>query len=102
MEEADVQGLSADDARAVIDGFSKLEIALTPSAHLLTEAYNLAITHHRTAYDSLYLALSIREGCQFVTADERFVNSVSTALPTVVWLAKWRDPTDADNSPLAP
>ncbi|MFY9556508.1 MAG: type II toxin-antitoxin system VapC family toxin [Blastocatellia bacterium] len=83
------QGLGADDAKAVIDGFRKLDIAFTPSAQLLGDAYNLAITHRRTVYDSLYLALSVREVCQFVTADERLVNAVSSALPTVVWLANW-------------
>ncbi|HZM90016.1 MAG TPA: type II toxin-antitoxin system VapC family toxin [Blastocatellia bacterium] len=83
------QGLSTDDAKAVIDGFRKLEIAFTSTAHLLSDAYNLAITHRRTVYDSLYLALSIREACQFVTADERLVNAVSSVLPTAVWLANW-------------
>lgn len=83
------QGLSADDAKAVIDGFRKLEIAFTPTAQLLGGAYNLAISHRRTVYDSLYLALSIPKACQFVTADERMVNAVSVALPSVVWLANW-------------
>lgn len=83
------QGLGAYDAKAVMDGFRKLEIAVTPTAQLLVDAYNLAITHRRTVYDSLYLALSIREACQFVTADERLVNAVSSALPAVVWLANW-------------
>ena len=38
---------------------------------------------------SLYLALSIREACQFVTADERLVNAVRPALPGVIWVANW-------------
>ena len=83
------QGLGGGDARAVIDGFRNLVIAFTPTADLLADAYNLAITHQRTVYDSLYLALSIREQCQFVTADERLVNAVSSALPTVLWLGNW-------------
>lgn len=37
----------------------------------------------------LYLALSEREGCRFVTADERLANAVRAALPDVVWLADW-------------
>lgn len=84
------QGLSADDAKAVIDGFRSLVIAFTPTPDLLVDAYNLAITHKRTVYDSLYLALSIREACQFVTADERLANAVGSAIPTVVWLENWR------------
>jgi predicted nucleic acid-binding protein len=30
----------------------------------------------RTVYDSLYIALSMHEGCRFVTADERLVNGL--------------------------
>lgn len=84
------QGLGANDAKAVIDGFRSLVIAFTPTADLLADAYNLAITHQRTVYDSLYLALSIREACQFVTADERLVNAVTSVIPMVVWLRNWR------------
>lgn len=43
----------------------------------------------RTVYDSLYLALSLREGCQFVTADEKFANAVGSSFPSIVWLANW-------------
>lgn len=84
------QGLGSDDAMAVIGGLRNLVIAFTPTADLLADAYNLAITHQRTVYDSLYLALSIREACQFVTADERLANAVSSMVPTVVWLRNWR------------
>jgi len=57
------QGLGAGDAKALIDGFRKLEIAFTPTAELLGDAYDLAIVHRRT-------------------------NAVSSVLP-VVWLANW-------------
>jgi predicted nucleic acid-binding protein len=70
--------------------FVVLVIAFTPTADLLVDAYDLAITHRRTVYDSLYLSLSIREACRFVTADERLANAVSSAIPTVVWLGNWR------------
>jgi len=83
------QGLGEDDSNAVIEGFRKLTIQFTPTAELLADAFNLAVTHQRTVYDSLYLALSIREACQFVTADERLVNAVKPALPAVTWLANW-------------
>jgi len=83
------QGLGGDDARSVIDGFRDLVIAFTPTIDIIVDAYSLAITHKRTVYDSLCLALSIREACQFVTADERLANAVSSAIPTVVWLKNW-------------
>jgi predicted nucleic acid-binding protein len=83
------QGLGADDAEAVITEFGKVSLAITPTAGLLEEAYRLAVAHQRTVYDSLYLALAIRESCQFVTADERLANALSSAQPTVVWLGSW-------------
>ena len=35
-----LQGLGGEDAKAVIDAFRKLEIAFTPTAQLLGDAYN--------------------------------------------------------------
>lgn len=84
-----LQGMSATDAQAVISAFQLLNFIITPSAVLLGDAYRLAVTHRRTVYDSLYLALSQREKCQFVTADERLVNALGASLPGVVWLANW-------------
>ncbi len=83
------QGLSAEDAEVILNDFPLIGLALTSSGDLLRDAYNLAVTYERTIYDSLYLALSLREQCQMVTADERLFNSVGTALPNVVLLANW-------------
>lgn len=83
------QGLAAADADAVIREFRKLAFVLTPTAVLLEDAYRLAVTHQRTVYDCLYLALSIREGCQFITADEKLVNAIRLLYSNVVWLASW-------------
>jgi predicted nucleic acid-binding protein len=84
-----LQGLAAADAQLIIDAFRKLKFVLTSTAVLLDEAYRLAVTHQRTVYDMLYLALSLQEQCRFVTADERLVNAVSSAFPNVVWIANW-------------
>jgi predicted nucleic acid-binding protein len=87
------QGLDAEEAVKVINEFRKLAIVVMPTRNLLEDAYHLAVTHGRSVYDSLYLALSIREGCQFVTADERLVNAVGSSLSTVVWLPNWSSAT---------
>jgi predicted nucleic acid-binding protein len=60
-----------------------------PSNLLLDDALNLAIDYRRTVYDSLFVALAIREGCQLITADERLVNAVAQKLPQVVLLSAW-------------
>jgi len=82
-------GLAAPDAQSIVDEFRALPFAFVPTATLLDDAYKLAVKHHRTVYDSLYLALSLREGCQFVTADEKFVNAIGSSFPGIVWIANW-------------
>lgn len=83
------QGLAADDAQAIINGFTKLSFALTSTANILDDAYRLAITYRRSVYDSLYLALSIREQCRFVTADEKMCNAISSSFSNLIWLGNW-------------
>lgn len=84
-----LQGLAATDAQAIIDGFRSLQFTFVATATLLDDAYKLAVKHQRTVYDSLYLALSLRANCQFVTADERFVNAIGSSFPNIVSVAKW-------------
>lgn len=40
------------------------------------------------AYDSLYVALAEREGCELWTGDERFYNAAHAAFPWVRWLGE--------------
>jgi len=88
-----LQGLAAPDARRIIDAVRALPLSATPPAELLDDAYQIAVTHGRTVYDALYIALGLRAGCPFVTADERLVNSVKAALPHVIRLGAWSLPT---------
>lgn len=44
------------------------------------------------AYDSLYLALAEREGCEHWTADEKFVNAAVGQFPAVRWLGAYSPP----------
>jgi predicted nucleic acid-binding protein len=83
------QGLDATSARLIVDGFQQLTLQVTSTAFLVKEAYTLAVAYQRSVYDALYLALSEREHCQFVTADERLVNAVGAAFPNVIWLPNW-------------
>ena len=83
------QGLTDADAKDILTAFRKLQIALSTSQSLLDEAYRLAIVHRRTVYDALYLALSLQEDCQLITADEKFVNALASTHEQVVWLGNW-------------
>ena len=57
------QGLAKADVEQIIAAFRELNIELTPTVELVEEALQIAMTHERTVYDSLYLALSAREQC---------------------------------------
>jgi predicted nucleic acid-binding protein len=82
-------GLAAADAQVVIQAFQGLAFTLTSTAEILDDAYQLAVTYQRTVYGSLYLALSRREQCRFVTAVEKLVLAVGAGVPGVVWVANW-------------
>jgi len=83
------QGLAKADAEQIITAFRELNIELTPTTELLAEALQIAMIHERTVYDSLYIALSKRENCVYITADERLVNTMSQSFPKIVWIANW-------------
>jgi predicted nucleic acid-binding protein len=83
------QGLDASDAKDVLGEFRRMQFRFIPTAELLEDAYKIAVAHRRTVYDALYVALSVRENCRFVTADEKLANAVGAAFPGVVWLANW-------------
>ncbi len=38
-------------------------------------------------YDCLYVALAEREGCEFITADDRLVRALKPAFPFIISLA---------------
>lgn len=48
-----------------------------PCEPLLADAMRLALDHDRTVYDSLYLALAIRESATLVTEDAKLVRSLT-------------------------
>lgn len=83
------QGMTQQDAQWVIDTLNRSTVQLTPAIHLIQDAYQIAVNYRRSVYDSLYLALSQREGCPFVTADQKLVNAVSPHIKNVIWLGDY-------------
>ena len=84
------RGFDPTDALRIVKAFRKLTFTQVPTADLLEDAYNLAVKYQRSVYDMLYVALSVREGCSFVTADEKLVNAISPAISSVIWLGNWK------------
>jgi predicted nucleic acid-binding protein len=83
------QGVTFHDAELMIKGFQRLSIESTPTSSLFEPAFRLAVTHGRSVYDMLYLALSIRESCRCVTADEKLVNAIGGDFPDLLWVGNW-------------
>jgi predicted nucleic acid-binding protein len=62
-------------------------IAIRPAAHLTLPAFDIGLRFDRSAYDALYVAFAIDQGCQLVTADRRLYNATNRAFPqTMVWV----------------
>ena len=84
------KGLAPQDANFAVQEFKKIFFTLTPITALFDDAFQIAVKYKRTFYDSLYLALSIKENCKFVTADEKFYNSVKKDFPQIILLSNWQ------------
>jgi len=83
------QGFDSKDAESALTDFQNILFTLTSAIVLLDDAYRIAVKYKRTFYDSLYLALSIKEDCGFVTAAEKFYNAVKQDFPKMILLANW-------------
>lgn len=69
--------LTRAEADAILAQALLLPLTRHPEAPLLTSAFDLADRTGRTVYDSLYLALALQVGGQFVTADQRLYNALA-------------------------
>lgn len=84
------QNLSEVNAENAVRLFQQVNFTLTPTTLLFDDAFKIAVLYKRTFYDSLYLALSIKENCRFVTADEKFYNSIGKNFPETILLSNWQ------------
>jgi predicted nucleic acid-binding protein len=58
-----------------------------PSLPLVPRAYALSSRLRIGIYDCVYVALAEREGCEFVTADDRLVRNLQPSFPFVIALS---------------
>src|SRR3954447_22265395 len=70
--------MSAEESTQFIADLIRLPLDTIPTQTLLAPALELAIATDRTVYDCMYLALAMDRKCRFVTANERFVNALSS------------------------
>ena len=67
-----------------------LPLARHADAALVVDAFDIADRTGRTVYDCMYLALAVRLSAKMVTADERFVNSL-TGTPWAAFVIRLQD-----------
>src|SRR5437016_4475948 len=68
--------ISRTQASQSYANFLALGLVLEPSSAFAAEALRLAAEEHHPIYDMLYIALAERNGCEFVTADEKLVRKL--------------------------
>ncbi|MDX1932685.1 MAG: type II toxin-antitoxin system VapC family toxin [Capsulimonadales bacterium] len=82
--------ITATEADTILQTLGSLPLEVSPSWPLVTVALTIACHAGRTVYDSLYLALAIREKTQMVTADEKLYNALQTSplVSVILWVEK--------------
>src|SRR6476660_5448715 len=63
--------------RMLLEDHLDVTIHLLPSRILMKQAIQIAQTERRSVYDCLYLAAAVQARCRLVTADDRFVRSIT-------------------------
>ena len=60
---------------------------LIPSLALMDRAYEISSQWRVGLYDCLYVALAEREGCEFITADDRLIRNLGQQFPFIIALS---------------
>ena len=74
-----------EEASAALSTLQDQDLATVSSLALALPALGIAMRHHRSVYDSLYVALAVASHSELVTADQRLANALGGHLP-VKWL----------------
>jgi len=77
--------ISPGSAASAMSFMRDLGIVTLPSIEIVPQALDLAVSHERTVYGSLYVALAMQSQSNLVTADERLANALAARFP-VKWL----------------
>lgn len=69
--------IDATESLELLRDVEQLPLIKTPAVDLAQSALELAMRLNRTVYDSLYLALAVRQKAVLVTVDRKLVNAFS-------------------------
>ena len=94
--------LDAEEAELLLTGLLVSGPELDNDSAVHVRALQIARAFRRpSAYDSHYVALAEREGCECWTADERLYNAVHGSLPWVRWVGEVTSaPGDTTSAPV--
>jgi predicted nucleic acid-binding protein len=73
-----------DASRLFLEFLKQLPVLYPVWPDLLPRAHAIAESSIASVYDSLYVALAEREGCELITADKRLVNSLVKQFPFIL------------------
>jgi predicted nucleic acid-binding protein len=73
--------IASADAQAMYRDFIDLRIPLRSSSALAEAALAIAVAHHHSLYDALYIALALERKCDLISADRTLVTKLSKAFP---------------------
>lgn len=68
-----------------------MQIKVISANQLLQDAYKFAIEYERSVYHSLYVVLSIKENCRFISADEKLYNAIHQHILNIKLLKNWEN-----------
>lgn len=70
--------INLTDARAIIDHFVKLPLAVYPSSQLINSAFEIAHSIDHPVYDCIYLALAVFLKGKLISADKKFAKKLKS------------------------
>lgn len=83
--------ISHESGFASLANFFEVVVNDVFDMELLKRGFDLAREHNlSTAYDSQYLAVAERVGCEVWTTDKKFFNALFGKSPVVNWLGHWK------------
>ncbi len=68
--------ITLKQAQEMLNELKKVNLQISESYPLMSNALNIAVRIQQAVYDCVYLSLAIKNNCQMVTADNRFVNAL--------------------------
>lgn len=77
-----------ENAQEDLGALMELGLQINSSLLLIPQALEIAVRTQQAVYDCVYLSLAVTHGCQMVTADEKFFNTLQNDFlaPHLCWL----------------